>query len=122
MKIQIKEPEIIAAITEYLSQQGIRTLNKDITVSFTAGRKNTGLSAEVNIEEMAFIAQSPEEVAYQQTVDNDSITEEEVLAFSAIPRVEIEEVIEPTVNKLYKELTTITADIVLPVKTVSLFS
>ena len=53
MKVSLKQPEIIAALTLYLAHQGINVQGKDVTVDFTAGRKESGLSAEVNIGEAA---------------------------------------------------------------------
>lgn len=51
MQIQLKQNEIVAALTGYLAQQGITVANKRVDISFTAGRKNTGLSADVSIED-----------------------------------------------------------------------
>lgn len=51
MQIQLKQTEIVAALTGYLAQQGIAVAHKKIDISFTAGRKNTGLLAEVSIED-----------------------------------------------------------------------
>jgi hypothetical protein len=52
MRIQLKQPEIIQAITNYLVSQGIVVFNKDIQIVFTAGRKGSGLSAEININDV----------------------------------------------------------------------
>lgn len=51
MQIQLKQNEIVAALTGYLAQQGIAVANKKIDISFTAGRKNAGLTADVSIED-----------------------------------------------------------------------
>jgi len=51
MQIQIKQSEIITAIKQYVSQQGISLQNKQVTVSFIAGRKGSGISADVVIED-----------------------------------------------------------------------
>ena len=51
MQVQLKQTEIVAALTGYLAQQGIAVAHKKIDISFTAGRKNAGLSAEVSIED-----------------------------------------------------------------------
>ena len=51
MQINLKQPEIEAALKGYITKQGISLEGKTITVAFTAGRKNSGVSAEVNIEE-----------------------------------------------------------------------
>ena len=51
MQIQIKQAEIVSAVKRYVASQGIDLVNKTVEVSFTAGRKGTGLSAEVTIED-----------------------------------------------------------------------
>ena len=51
MQIQLKQAEIIAAIKGYISSQGINLFNKDVTIAFTAGRKESGLTADISIEE-----------------------------------------------------------------------
>lgn len=51
MIINLKQNEIIIALKQYISQQGINLTNKEIQVSFTAGRKDSGISAELTIEE-----------------------------------------------------------------------
>ena len=111
MKLHLKQHEITAAITMYLADQGIRVSNKLIGVSFTAGRKNSGLSAEVSIED-AVCEQAP--------------TIEEVLAFEQIPVLnipEVDEVQEPDFpNAATELLNSMPADIPVPIKTTSLFS
>ena len=49
--IQIKQPDIEAAIKAHLQSQGISMQTKKVSITFTAGRKSSGLSAEVAIEE-----------------------------------------------------------------------
>lgn len=55
MIINLKQIEIIAALKQYISQQGINLANKEIQVSFTAGRKDSGISAELTIEDGASV-------------------------------------------------------------------
>lgn len=50
MQIQLKQREIEEALKQYISQQGISLINKSITIEFTSGRKDNGLSAEVIID------------------------------------------------------------------------
>lgn len=52
MQIQLKQSEIIQALKLYISTQGINLNGKTVEVAFTAGRKETGLSADVQIEDM----------------------------------------------------------------------
>ena len=51
MQVQLKQSEIEAALKGYIAQQGINLTNKTITYSFTAGRKDSGISVELEIEE-----------------------------------------------------------------------
>lgn len=55
MLIQLKQLEIVAALKQYIAQQGINLTNKDVKIAFTAGRKESGISADVEIEELADI-------------------------------------------------------------------
>jgi hypothetical protein len=49
LKIQIKQPEIMAGIKLYLASQGIDLTGKTVEIEFTAGRKESGLYADINI-------------------------------------------------------------------------
>lgn len=51
MQINLRQPEIIQALKQYIGGQGINLLNKKTKVEFTAGRKNSGLSADISIED-----------------------------------------------------------------------
>lgn len=51
MQINLKQGEIEEAIRVYIANKGFTLFNKTVTMSFTAGRKSTGVSAEVTIEE-----------------------------------------------------------------------
>jgi len=51
MQIQLKQSEIEAALKGYIAQQGINLTNKSITYTFTAGRKDSGISVELEIED-----------------------------------------------------------------------
>lgn len=53
MRIQLKQPEIEEAIGIFLSEQGIDVYSKIVTMEFTAGRKNKGISVEVLVEDAA---------------------------------------------------------------------
>lgn len=50
MQIQLKQSEIIAALKQYITGQGISLVNKEVTISFTAGRKEAGITADLLIE------------------------------------------------------------------------
>lgn len=50
MQINLKQAEIVEALKEYVGGQGINLKNKSFTVTFTAGRKEAGLLADISIE------------------------------------------------------------------------
>ena len=51
MQIQLKQSEIINALKLYISNQGINLNGKTVEVAFTAGRKSSGLTADVCIND-----------------------------------------------------------------------
>lgn len=59
MQIQLKQLEIEAAIKLFITGQGINILNKDVKVVFTSGRKDNGLSAEVEINDLSLAITTP---------------------------------------------------------------
>ncbi len=122
MKLHLKQHEITAAITMYLADQGIRVANKNIDVSFTAGRKNSGLSADVSIEDAINPAPTIEEVlAYETTagIRPDLVICDDTEAQKA----EVTEVQESDFpNAATELLSTMPVDIPVPIKTSSLFS
>lgn len=52
MQINLKQAEIEQALKAYVVAQGISLQGKDIAISFTAGRRESGISAEVTIEDV----------------------------------------------------------------------
>lgn len=52
MQIQLKQSEIIQALKLYISTQGINLNGKTVEVAFTAGRRETGLSADIDIQDI----------------------------------------------------------------------
>ena len=68
MQVNLKQTEIISAIKNYITHQGISLVGKVVTVSFTAGRKESGISAEVDIEEdESYVPPAPPSVVVYQT-------------------------------------------------------
>ena len=51
MNIQLKQNEIIAALRMYVVAQGINLQGKHLEITFTAGRKEAGLIADLTIED-----------------------------------------------------------------------
>ena len=91
MNIQIKQNEIEAAVKGYIARKGINLVGKSVTVTFTAGRKDSGLSAELCIED------TDVEEVYQAPVIGGEVTfhlvKEELLAEPEV--IEPEEPTEP---------------------------
>ena len=52
MQISLTQSEIVVALKNYISQQGINLYGKEVNISFTAGRKEKGISAEIDIEDI----------------------------------------------------------------------
>lgn len=52
MRVQLEQREIAIALQEYIVNQGINLNGKKVEITFTAGRKDTGLIADLNIEEV----------------------------------------------------------------------
>lgn len=52
MQIILKQKDIEQALALYLRDQGINLTNKSLSVSWTAGRKESGITAEIDIEEI----------------------------------------------------------------------
>ena len=51
MLIQLRQSEIEAALREYIVNQGINLTNRQVDISFTSGRKDNGISADLDIVE-----------------------------------------------------------------------
>lgn len=66
MQIQLKQAEIEAALRQYISQHGINLTGKTVEITFTSGRKDNGLSAELIIED-ALVTTDPKTVAPTQS-------------------------------------------------------
>lgn len=55
MQIVLSQPEIAKAIQLYIVKQGINTVGKDVSMQFTAGRKEQGITVQISIEDSADI-------------------------------------------------------------------
>jgi hypothetical protein len=53
MQINLKQVEIQAALKQYITTQGINLAGKEVEITFTAGRKEGGLTADISIEDSA---------------------------------------------------------------------
>ena len=55
MQINLKQTEITEALQQYIAQKGIDLRGKTVEIAFTAGRKEGGLTAEINIRERGHV-------------------------------------------------------------------
>jgi hypothetical protein len=81
MQIALKQKEIEAAIKGFISKQGISLNGKEIKMVFTSGRKDNGISVEIDIEDDGTVkAEEPEETmpAEAEKKNTDSIPKESV--------------------------------------------
>lgn len=70
MQVQLKQSEIISALKQYISGQGISLQGKQVEMAFTAGRKEAGISVEISIEDAGipdFFADTAENVSKEAT-------------------------------------------------------
>ena len=65
MKIQLTQTNIVEGIRMYLESRGIKLQGRDLQVLFTAGRKQSGLIADVDIEDNSEIGKPITDVPYR---------------------------------------------------------
>lgn len=71
MQIQLKQAEIVIALKMYIVSQGIILAGKEVGISFTAGRKEAGVLADISIEDPAAVSVA----AYGIPVDAPAVEE-----------------------------------------------
>ena len=59
MQIILKQRDIEAAVKAFVVAQGISLTNKSTEINFTAGRKETGISVEIDIEDANYYQNVP---------------------------------------------------------------
>lgn len=59
MQIQLKQYEIEQALRQYISSQGIVLSDKNVNIQFTAGRKSSGLLADITIDDWPAASEFP---------------------------------------------------------------
>lgn len=113
MQIILKQKDIEQALTLYLRDQGINLTNKSLSVSWTAGRKESGITAEIDIEEIPESAKNnsipimnrreaqpePEPVVSAPTINAEVLTDDEPnnrFQTDDEPAFEAEQSIQPT--------------------------
>ena len=98
MQIQLKQAEIVKALKQFITGQGINLAGKDVDISFTAGRKEAGLTADIFINDTQIpgvVADAEEAVKPTLTVVPTSVVGDEPSAVEAVkeptdnPRVDV---------------------------------
>jgi len=97
MQIQLKQAEIESAIKQYIACQGIALDSKYVAISFTSGRKGTGLSADIDItntvysytDSEQFVIDEPFNLAEEASVIVDSDINTAVVNTPPIPTPEV---------------------------------
>ena len=51
MQIQLRQTEIVEALKQFVTKQGISLAGKKVDIAFTAGRKEAGISADISIKD-----------------------------------------------------------------------
>lgn len=55
MQIQFKQPEIEEALKDFIIKQGLTLKGREVTIDFTSGRKDNGITADIAITDGEFI-------------------------------------------------------------------
>lgn len=66
MQVHLKQSEIVTALKQYISGEGISLQGKTVDMVFTAGRKESGISVEISIDDAGipdFFKDAPDETA-----------------------------------------------------------
>ena len=94
MQVSLKQNEIEAALKGYISQQGINVNGKQITIVFTAGRKASGITADLTIDDIELPICSDEVAADLQFVQipAEFLKRDDEPAVQATPETTTEEV------------------------------
>lgn len=97
MQIILKQRDIEAAVKDFVVAQGISIAHKSIEINFTAGRKETGISVEIDIEDVNYYQNAPaqrlQNPFIQVPVTNATVKED------AFKTETDEEVIKKTIQK-----------------------
>lgn len=90
MQIHLKQKEIEAALKNFVAQQGINLTGKTMGYNFTAGRKDSGISVELTIED--------NEIPGYTSVDVEEVKapkQETPVAVAAVASIAVPEETEP---------------------------
>ena len=115
MKIQVTQTEITAALKQYIVAKGISLEGKQVDITFTAGRKEAGLSAELTIED----ADGAVQAEVLPAVVKPALA---VVSAPAVEAAPVAETPEPVVAEDFADAQAEAEAATAPVKTTSLFS
>ncbi len=77
MQVILKQRDIEQALKQYIAGQGINIKGKTVNIAFTAGRKETGISAELDIDDIPGYMPAAEELPVDVPgVQEDTVPEE----------------------------------------------
>ena len=102
MQINLKQPEIEVALKNYIAEQGISLYGKAVGVTFTAGRKESGISVEITIEDLDIPGFGEEEETTQAPI-------QEAKVVTPAPAIEAE-IVEATAEAVTVEVVTETQE------------
>jgi hypothetical protein len=119
MQIQLKQNEIIVALKQYIESQGINLACKEVTISFTAGRKESGIIADLGIEDAAIPGFTNSDAVESKVPSLAVVSAPAVLAVT-----EAEAVVSEEKEALHSEATSLEVDgaVTVGARTASLFS
>ena len=116
MQIQLKQTEIIAALKQYINAQGINLNGKTVDISFTAGRKESGITADISIEDTGVIP------GFTDAADEPAEAEEVVKPVLSVVKSEVVAADAPAVAEPEQAKPQADAAPVVAEKTTSLFT
>lgn len=99
MQIQLKQVEIVSALKQYITQKGIDLSGKEVSISFTAGRKEGGITADLSIEDSEIPGFSGPEPVALSLVSSHPIPDAPVGLSPTVADAVVEVVDEPVVAK-----------------------
>ncbi len=95
MQITLKQRDIELALKMYLSAQGISLLQRSFNVEFTAGRKDSGLSASIDIGPAEALTKETMESVKVEPLQNTTAATESVIVETIISPPVTDEPEEP---------------------------
>lgn len=77
MQVILKQRDIEQALKQYIAGQGINLKGKTVNIAFTAGRKETGISAELDIDDISGYIPAAEDLTVK---DPEVLTQDQLQA------------------------------------------